>query len=190
MNAPLAASSLVPDFRARFTADEFIGMVATGAFDGMKVELLDGELERMTPPMSEHSRLQVNVVGEFYKLRLVDPLRIFGEIGIRLDDRTVVAADAAIAKPRDQADRMWEADEVVLAVEVASTTLPRDLGAKRAAYARAGVPHYWVIDAGGRLVHRFAEPADGDYHQLPAVRFGEPLPVPGIDRTIVIDWSD
>lgn len=186
MNAPFATSGLAPDFRARFTADEFVGMVMVGAFDGMKVELLDGELERTTPPMSEHGRLQLDIAFAL-RTALADlDVQVFAEVGVRLGDQSVVAADAAVARPRDQRNRMLDADEFLLAVEVANTTLPRDLGAKRAAYARAGVPHYWVVDVAGQVIHRFAEPAEGDYHHLPAVRFGEPLPVPGTDRTITL----
>jgi Uma2 family endonuclease len=187
MNAPLASPGPAPDFHARFTADEFLEMVAVGAFEGMKVELLDGELERMTPPMSEHGRIQLEIA---FVLRLAvqtGPLRVYGEIGIRLGGHTVVAADAAIARPRDDANRMLDADEIVLAVEVANATLSRDLGAKRIAYATAGIPHYWVVDVEGRLIHRFGEPTGGDYRRLPAIRFGEAMPVPGTDRTISLD---
>ncbi len=53
---------LSPDTRARFTTAEFLRMVESGAFEGMKVELIDGELERMNPPMGGHAAAQANVV--------------------------------------------------------------------------------------------------------------------------------
>ncbi len=45
-----------------------------------------------------------------------------------------------------------------LVVEVAASSLARDLGVKAAVYAAAGVPEYWVLDLAGRriLVHRQA----------------------------------
>ncbi len=47
-------------------------------------------------------------------------------------------------------------DEIVLAVEVADTSLRIDLTIKRDLYARAGVPEYWVLNLKGRklVVHR------------------------------------
>lgn len=184
MNKPLATRELAADFRARFSADEFMEAIAVGAFADMKIELLNGELERMTPPMSDHSRLQVDVVVALRVALAGREASVFGEIGIRLSDDTVVAADAAIAQPRDDGNRMLQADEIVLAIEVASTTLARDLGAKRAAYAEAGVPNYWVVDVSRRLVHRFGEPTEGAYLALTTLRFGEPIPVPGTDKAI------
>jgi Uma2 family endonuclease len=37
-------------------------------------------------------------------------------------------------------------NELILAVEVADTTLEHDAGTKRGLYARAGVPEYWILD--------------------------------------------
>jgi Uma2 family endonuclease len=59
---------------------------------------------------------------------------------------------------------------VLLVAEVSQGTLRDDLGAKKAAYARAGVPEYWVFDVDGRKAHRFMEPCDGDYRE--AIVFG------------------
>jgi Uma2 family endonuclease len=52
-----------------------------------------------------------------------------------------------------------DAAHVLLAVEVSLTTWSRDTGVKLAAYARNGIPEYWVVDPrpGGRLV-RYRQP--------------------------------
>lgn len=142
----------------------------------------------MTPPMSDHGRVQMNLAFALRTLIGGMPgLEVFGEIGIRLGDHTVIGADAAIVRARDQANRMLDPDEIVLAVEVSNGTLSRDLGAKRTAYAEAGVADYWMIDVGRRMIHRFTKPTDGEYFALASLRFGEPLPVPGTSGTIVVD---
>jgi Uma2 family endonuclease len=84
-------------------------------------------------------------------------------------------------------NRILQPAEVELAVEVAETTLSRDMGMKRMKYAAAGIAHYWVIDGERSRVHVWGEPVNGDYAQIATVRFGEPLAVPGTDATIVID---
>lgn len=188
VNQPLASRNFTTDFRARFSADEFEEMIELGAFAGMKVELLNGELDRMTPPMSEHGRLRMDI-GFALRVLLAgrNDIRVYGEVGIRLGEGTIIAADAAIARSAVGENRRLRPDEIILAVEIAHATLSRDLGAKRNAYAAAGVPDYWVIDVTRRLVHRFTQPTDGEYLALATLRFGEAVPVPGTDGTIVID---
>jgi len=174
-------------FPARFSADEFLAMVEGGAFDGMSVELLIGELHRMTPPSSEHGRLQLDVGAALRFILRDTKLMVFAEVGIRLSDDTVVAADVAVARPRDAANRILDAAEIVLAVEISVSKLRPDLEIKRFAYARSGVPNYWVVDATRRLVHRFASPIDGDYLALGSLRFGEAVPVPGTEDHLRLD---
>lgn len=56
-----------------------------------------------------------------------------------------------------------EAAEVLLASEVADTTLRYDRGKQRRLYARAAIAAYWVMDANGRRIFRYSGPANGDY---------------------------
>ena len=55
------------------------------------------------------------------------------------------------------------AQDLLLVVEIADTSLNFDLTVKAALYARAGVSEYWVLDVSGRrlLVHR--NPRSGTY---------------------------
>ena len=76
--------------------------------------------------------------------------------------------------------------EVLLAVEIAETTLNRDLGLKRQLYAEAGVSNYWVVDTARRVTHVFGNPEDSDYGSVRTVPFGEPLAVPGTTATILL----
>ncbi len=52
-------------------------MVEAGAFEGMKVELIDGELERMNPPMGGHAQAQASVV--FHLARTMGVTLVVGE---------------------------------------------------------------------------------------------------------------
>ena len=60
-----------------------------------------------------------------------------------------------------------------LLVEVSDTTLTDDLGHKRALYAAAVVPEYWVVDVFGRALHQYWAPADGAYARSAVVPFVE-----------------
>lgn len=78
-------------------------------------------------------------------------------------------------------------DEVALAVEIAETTLDRDLRLKCRKYAQAGVPAYRVVDGSRSAVHVHAEPVDGEHVDIHTVRFGQPLAVPGTGGPIALD---
>ncbi len=169
---------------ARFTTAEFLRMCESGAFDDMKVELVDGELERMPPPGNEHGRRQMSVGIRLS--RVIEEEFLRGEVGIDLGSDTVLGCDAAILSKPVTGNRILQPGEVTLAIEVAETTRARDMDMKRVKYARAGIPHYWVVDGERSVIHVWGEPVNGDYAQIATVRFGEPLAVPGTDKTIAI----
>lgn len=175
----VAASTAV-----RFTTREFLHMVEAGAFDDMKVELIDGELERMAPPMGAHSSRQALIIALLWPIvgRCTT-----GETGIDLGGNSVVGCDTAVLRAPMNEHRLLRPEEVLLAIEVAETTIDRDLGMKRIRYAAAGIPHYWVVDGERSVVHVYGEPVDGDYKEVAVVRFGEPLAVPGTDATIIVE---
>jgi len=47
---------------------------------------------------------------------------------------------------RQYRERHPGVDDVVLIVEIADTTIERDRGVKKAVYARAGIPVYWIVN--------------------------------------------
>ena len=174
-------------FRARFTTAEFLRMIETGAFEDWKVELVNGEIERMPPPGNEHGRRQIMVVVRLS--RVLPEALLRAEAGIDLGGDTVLGCDAAILRrPVEKVgNRMLHPHEVLATIEVAESTRERDVGMKRTKYAGAGIPHYWVIDGERGVVHVHADPVAGDYAEIATVRFGQPLTVPGTDAAITID---
>ncbi len=181
MNKPV---QLAESTKARFTTAEFLRMVDSGAFDDMTIELIDGALERMNPPMNDHGGRQARIVIRL--ARVVDETLLRGEVGIDLGDDTVLSCDAAVLYAPIDGHRLLHADELRLVVEVAETTRGRDLNHKRNRYAAAGIPEYWVVDGARAVVHVHREPVDGEYALVRTVRFGEPLAVPGTEATITL----
>ena len=89
----LRADQQIP---ARFTTAEFLRMGESGAFDDMKVELVEGELVRMNPPMSAHAARQAKIAIRLS--RLFAESRIMGEVGVDLGNDTVVGCDVAVLR--------------------------------------------------------------------------------------------
>lgn len=184
MNKPATFTAIDTSFRARFTAAEFLHMAEIGAFDDMKVELVDGEIERMNPPQGRHAGLQARVVIRL--AQVVSERLILGDVGVAVDNDTVLGCDAALLTEAIDEHRVLRPDEILLVVEIAETTVARDKGMKRIKYAMAGIAHYWVVDGKRSVIHVFGEPIDDDYAQVDTVAFGEPLAVPGTNSTIVV----
>lgn len=179
------AREIAPSSKARFTTAEFLHMIDSGAFGDMKVELVGGELERMPPPGLTHANRQIRIV--LLLSTVVSSDRLTGEVGLQLSDDTLLGCDVAVLREPIQVNRMAQPSEVTLVIEVAETTASRDRGMKRLAYARAGIPTYWVVDGKLEVTHVYSEPRDGDYAQIETVRFGQQLSVPGTKTTIAID---
>ena len=177
----------VAGFKARFSAAEFIRITEASTLQDIRLELIDGELERMSPPMGGHSLRQTDTIAALLQAVQGTALRAIVEVGIDLGEDTIVTADAAILSSRTAENRFFRPEELALVVEVAEATLDRDLGPKRVKYAAAGISDYWVVDGGRSVVHVFRAPRDGDYSEIDLVRFGQPLPVPGTGATITLD---
>ena len=168
-----------------FTADEFARMVECGAFEDMRVELVGGEIERLAPTYRRHAMRHAQRV-KLLSAVFAGRYDILIDVMVRLADHEVRAADITVAVPGGESG-MLDPTEVHLAVEISDSSLWRDIGPKRTSYADAAFPHYWVVDEEARIVRIFGRPEAGAYQQKGTVRFGEPLPVPGTDETIVID---
>ena len=189
MNAPVRIAERT-ETPARFSIDEFLELVASSVMiDAGKLELVDGIVVRMSPALSPHMR---------YQRQVYDALRdIFGtgldgyiaqfNLSLQLGDATLREADVGVVLRFDEEDRFPDPRSVLLLVEIAHSTLEKDLGDKRLDYAGADIPHYWVVDVGGRRVHAMSTPLDGDYAERRLIAFGVPIAVPGTNRTITVD---
>ena len=175
----------------RFTADEFMELVRHPPIADWlgKIELIDGEIVRMAPANVPHWNAQRIV---FLRLQSA-----FSELGldwivgqeptVRLTAHTMREPDVAVLRDPDLRATIFDRVVLFLAVEVADTSLKIDLGPKQQDYAEAFVPHYWVVDLNNSVTHVMADPRAGLYRSRRPVPFGEPIVVPAIPLTIIID---
>ena len=172
--------------RYRVSADDYLRMIDAGAFGDAHVELVDGELIEMSPSHSEHGRLLMllgRLLGNAYD---GSDLVMYGDIITKFDDSNIRAPDIAVVD-NDIGDRkQLVPTDILLAVEIAGSTLNVDIGQKRIDYAIASIRHYWVIDVEGRRVHCYADPQGADYSSIKVVPFGEAVSVPGANEEITI----
>lgn len=165
-------------------------MSRTGAFAKVgRVELRDGVIVRMSPIHVPHARARMHITQALLESvrRTMPELEVTDEVTIRFGGGFQPTADIVIWAPEGDVaalDGPVPGVTVKLVVEVSDATIGDDLGDKLAAYARAGVPEYWVVDVKARVIFQHAAPGPEGYGERKTLRFGEQaasLTLPDID---------
>lgn len=177
-------------FSASWTIAEFEHMADLGAFgDDVRAELIDGEIVKVSPKHVPHARLEARLARALNGAIADRPeLDVLSDLSVGLSETYAPYPDLVVwdvtAATRAELQKFLPAKVVRLVVEVSATTLALDLGRKLAAYARAGVPEYWVADLEGRRILQHAEPAGDAYACVVEQPFGATFPALTLPLTI------
>jgi Uma2 family endonuclease len=151
---------------------EYDKLVALGAFDGEKIELLHGALVAMSPTGTPHaSAMQMLTV--LLVRALSDRAAIRVQLPFAAGDDSEPEPDFAVVPPGDYLDD--HPREAWLVVEVAESSLRHDRGVKRRLYAECGVPEYWFVNLSERVFEVHSSPAGGDYTAVTRYAEGEAI---------------
>ena len=154
-----------PPGQYRFTGKQYRQMVESGILGPEdRVELIQGEIKLMPPRSSDHSASIEQLVEWFQDRRQTD-YRVRCQLTLHLGPDFSPDPDLAILKRREQSTGGLDpqAEDVLLVIEIAKTSLQRDLGEKALSYARAGVPELWVVSTTQRELHRLTNPSEQGY---------------------------
>lgn len=159
----MGAGQDVQRFRLRVADFHKMGEVGILAADD-RVELLDGEIIRMAPIGSRHA-WTVDELADRFRAAAGGRARVSQQNPLVLAEHDEPQPDLMLLRSRHEGyrDALPTAADALLIVEVADTTLDRDLTLKVPLYARHGVPEVWVIDLAGRRLFVFTAPAEGGY---------------------------
>ena len=149
--------------RMAFTIDDIERMTQAGVLDeDDRFELIEGEIVWMQAKNFPHERIKLALVRAFSRA-LPDHLQLGVETSAYLSKTTVVDPDLSIFPMMNT--REVRGPDILLAIEVADTTLAKDLHLKAGVYAKYGVRELWVIDANKRVTHAFRDPIAGAWTQ-------------------------
>jgi Uma2 family endonuclease len=146
------------------TVDEFERMVAAGAFDDRRVELIDGRLIDMPPPDPPHdgtiSAFQYTLLERLDRRALAR-----AQMALRVAGTSVPVPDLAVVRWNDDFYRYRRprTDETFAIVEVSNTSLAFDRDVKCRIYGAARIPEYWIADVRNKRIHVHREPHDLGY---------------------------
>ncbi len=125
--------------------------------DGRRYEIIDGVLYVTPPPGTGHEAMNAALICRLYE-HVVDTglgMVFGGNTGVELAPRVVVIPDVVVVLTPNLSritDRSI-AGPPDLVVEIASpSTAGYDRRQKQDAYARAGVPEYWIADPAHRTI--------------------------------------
>lgn len=150
--------------------------------DGNRYEIIDGVLYLSTAPSLFHQWISGQLQRLFY--RQIDErglgLTFDAPVGLFMPGCDLVQPDVMVLRIADQALILEQRAETIplLLVEILSpSNSQHDLSTKRQAYARAGVPEYWVIRPQERdlLLHSEPEPTSGQFLRVQRVALDEEL---------------
>ena len=152
---------------AQLSIDDYDRIVETGVLDGRRLEFIEGRICEMAPIGAKHESAVDQLVRWSY--RSVDDtavlIRVQQSLGLP-GSGSVPEPDLVWVKNADYTGSRPTAEDTLLLVEVAETSLDCDLGDKANLYAAAGIREYWVVDCQNRrlVVHR--EPGDSGYGSI------------------------
>jgi Uma2 family endonuclease len=172
----------------RMKSDQFCELPES---DTVKLELLDGEVVIMTRPTRDHQHFifQLGVAIELWS-RQHKLGRILPEILMKLDDDWTPAPDLVFVARRHLRRVKEKRIEgpVDLAIEGLSPSHPEiDRDTKFKAYARFGIPWYWIVDLKNRVLEEYRRIGD-TYGDLVEAPFDEPFK-PRLFPGLVIDLA-
>jgi Uma2 family endonuclease len=148
----------------RLTVDQYHRMIAAGIItEDDRVELMEGLLVAMNGHNPPHDfaitalqkRLMPKLPGEDWVVRIQMPVTL---------DTSEPEPDLVLARgpEREFAHRHPAPGDVALVVESSDSTLPYDRTAKGSAYARNGLPEYWILNVVDHRVEVYTDPTGPD----------------------------
>ena len=174
----------------KFSSDQYHWLIEAGILTtDHKVELIGGQILTM-PPMGDEHGDSIGDLTTWLSDRRGQDYVPRCQVTIRLAEGFTPDPDFVLLRYKEEGYRGENrptAADVLLVIEVAYSSLDRDLGLKSLAYARAGVPELWVVDIPHRQVHRLTQPSPEGY--LERTTAGEeetisPLLIPSLQMPV------
>lgn len=147
--------------------------------DGMRAELIDGQIYAMSPPSWTHQRISSYLHNEIYNYIvmkngqcevLAAPFAVF----LNDDNKNYLEPDLSVICDQSKLDEKGCHGAPDWIIEIVSpSSKPRDYMKKMLKYGTAGVREYWIVDPDKQrvIVYRFEKEVMEEY------AFGEEVPV-------------
>ena len=157
--------------RRRFTRAEYYRMAEVGILrEDDRVELIRGEIVEMAPIGRRHMAFAGNL-NQLLAARLAGRAIVWMQNPIVLSEDTEPQPDIAVLRrrPVPYKEREAWAEDALLIIEVADSSLAYDRSTKLRFYADAGIPEYWVVDCTAEAIEVHRGPGPEGYRDVTRV---------------------
>jgi Uma2 family endonuclease len=137
----------------RLTYEDFCALPE----DGMRYEILDGDLYMSPSPVPQHQRVVLNLgalLSDHARRNRLGQVFI-APLDVILDEHNIVEPDVIFVSTGRSAiitEKNIRGAPDLLVEVLSPSTSKRDTADKRNIYARCGVDHYWIIDPAARTI--------------------------------------
>ena len=162
----------------RFSVEAYHRMAKAGVFEEQRVELLYGKIVDMSPIKSNHAGT-VNELIRHLSLHLPHEDYVFtAQNPIHLDDYSEPEPDISILQYRSDLYKRSHpiAEETVILIEVADTSLEKDRDIKLPLYASHAIPEVWIVNLQDNQIERYRSPGPKGYTDIHIFLPGDKIP--------------
>jgi Uma2 family endonuclease len=172
---------------AKWSIEDYHQIIATGLLNERKVELICGEIIEMSPEGAPHSSY-CGEITEYLRKILGDRAKVREAHPITLPNNSEPEPDIAIVKTRSTLyrDRHPYPEDIFWLIEIANSTLAKDVSIKKDLYANAGIEEYWVLNLAESVLVVFRDLTRSGYQSTTSFTSGmiSPLAFPDISIDI------
>jgi Uma2 family endonuclease len=165
---PLAAVEIVQIAPLhRFSTADYLEMIEKGVLGpDDHVELIGGMIVEMAPAGIPHNHFTMRVTELFAPLLVKFKIAIQGTLTVA--EGQVFDPDFMLLRPRSDKykTKLPEAPDVLLVIEAAESSLPRDQRIKMPVYSNVGIPEYWIADLEREVLIIHREPRGSGYKHV------------------------
>lgn len=169
------------------TAEEYHKMAEVGILQERGLELINGEIIKMTPIGSRHLSC-VNLLNEILVEKLGRKVIVSVQNPVRLNEYNEPEPDISILERTEDryASQLPTAEDVMLVIEVADSSIDYDRDVKLPIYAENGIPEYWLINLNQKEIEAYREPAGNAYRLRELLRSGDLIKAQSVDLEIPV----
>ncbi|TAE60046.1 MAG: Uma2 family endonuclease [Nostocales cyanobacterium] len=147
----------------KWTVADYHKMIASDILTGRHCELINGKIIELSPELPQHYNTAKRGVNYLASV-------LYGKADVRFNGPITLSnsepePDIAIVKlPESQYNQHHPyPEDIFLVIEVANTSLAKELLIKKKVYAEAEIPEYWIINLQNQELIVFRQPENGDY---------------------------
>jgi Uma2 family endonuclease len=170
--AMLDARDLAPETTRALRRSEYDRLVASGAFEDERIELIEGVLVTMSPNDPEHAN-PVQVLTQVLILALAGRAVVRIQLPIIAARESEPEPDVVIAPLGDY--RRVHPDQAHCVIEVANSSVGKDRNIKAPLYAASGFREYWLVNVPEQVIEVFRNPDAEQYRQRTRHAVGETI---------------